>query len=100
VKSLLLIDKKLHAACNFGLASSRASRALVLCLILGTVFGTVGIVRYVPAAEPESLVLFQERPARALPREWRWEPKPVAFKHMYRNQSTQRLGWIRHGGRR
>ena len=75
--------------------SGRVAAVLALGLVLGTIFGTVGIVRYVPAAKPEGVASFNERPARELPREWRWERQPVDYQHMYRNKSPQQLDWIR-----
>ena len=49
------------------------------------------------AAVAEPLV---EYPARELPREWKGAREPVAYQHMYRQQGSPRLDWIRNGGAR
>lgn len=95
MKNRRSIDRDPQVGRNSARGSGRVAAVLALGLVLGTIFGAVGIVRYVPAAEPEGVASFDERPARELPREWRWERKPVDFQHMYRNESPQRLGWIR-----
>ena len=41
-----------------------------------------------------------EPTAGELPREWRWERRTVEFDHMYRQQDSPRLDWIRESSSR
>jgi len=84
--------------------------ALALGVLIGLIAGvlgfalvesTVGAVRVALSVEtPAVAEATVEYPARELPREWRWERKPVEYEHMYRKQESPRLDWIRDGGRR
>jgi len=105
-ESIAIFPQHRPAGRELGRARYLAFGAL-MGLIIG-VFGfavvasTVDLVQAALSSQTSAAVAepLIEYPARELPREWRWERKPVAVEHMYRQQASPRLDWIRNGGAR
>jgi len=87
------------------------ARALGLGVLLGLIVGvlafafvetTIPAVRAALSSKTSTVVAEAPAPdpTHELPREWRWERKPVEYEHMYRKQESPRLDWIRDGGKR
>jgi hypothetical protein len=67
---------------------------------LAIAMSTVDVGRAALAGETASVEPLAAIPDRPLPPEWRWKPKPLDVRHMYRQGASPRLDWIRNGGAR
>ena len=87
------------------------ARALGLGVLLGLIVGVLALafaettfpaVRAALSSMTSTAVAEAPSPdpTHELPREWRWERKPVEYEHMYRKHESPRLDWIRDGGKR
>ena len=72
----------------------------IAALGLAIVASTVEVVEAALSDQRAAADAIIEYPARELPREWQWHPKPVAVDHMSRRVDTPQLDWIYAGGRR
>ena len=57
----------------------------ILLLSKGVLVFAAGVVQDALPLVPEAAASVVVPPARELPREWRWQPRPVEFERMYRH---------------